>query len=169
MTSVALYSLTSQYRALAESLSELDLDTQTVADTIEASGITDEIAVKAQGLEMVARSMEMHGPAIDVEITRLQKLKKQREAYAQSLREYLLSNMLAMGITKIDTPLFKIAIRENPPSVLVSDEREIPPRFFKIPPPPLPVLDKKAVAEAIRAGEDVPGARLVRGKRLEIR
>src|ERR1043165_9252656 len=93
MTTPSLYTLTSQYRALAEKLADMDFDAQTVADTIEASGITDEIAVKAQGYEMIARGMEMHNPAIDAEIERLTKLKKSRTAMAAALRQRVLDNM----------------------------------------------------------------------------
>jgi hypothetical protein len=45
----------------------------------------------------------------------------------------------------------------------------VPEKFMKAPPPPPPALDKKAVAEALKAGEDVPGCRLEQGTRLEIK
>ena len=169
MTSVALYNLASQYRVLAERLSDMDLDAQTVADTIEASGITDEIAVKVQGLEMVARCLEMHTPAIEAEIERLQKLKKQRQAKAHGLREYLMANMIAMGATKIETPLFRLAIKNNPAAVDVFEPGLVPASFMRTPEPPPPAPDKTAIKEALKAGQDVPGARLTSGQRLEIK
>ena len=168
MTSVALYNLASQYRALAERLSDMDIDAQTVADTIEASGITDEIAVKVQGLEMVARCLEMHTPVIDAEIERLQKLKKQRLAKAHGLREYLMANMIAMGATKIEAPLFRLAIQAKPPSVDVYEPGLIPEQYMRTPEAPPPAPDKTAIAKAIKEGHEVPGARLVHGTRLAI-
>ena len=100
----ALYTITSQYLALAEKLADGDFDAQTVADTIEASGITDELAVKAQGIEFVARGAEAHNLAIDAEIARLQALKAQRNRVATGLRSYLLDNMQRAGIERIDCP-----------------------------------------------------------------
>jgi hypothetical protein len=169
MTSVALYELAGQYRALAEKLAEMDLDAQTVADTIEASGITDEIAVKAQGIEMVARSMEMHTPAIDAEIERLQTLKKQRQAKAKALRDYLLDNMLAIGVTKVEAPLFKVSVRDNPPAVEVYEPLLVPAEFMRQAPPPPPAVDKAAIKDALKAGKEVAGCRLTVGKRLDIK
>lgn len=169
MTSVALYTLAGQYQKLAEQLAELDLDAQTVADTIEASGLTDEIAAKAQGIEMVARCMEMHTPAIDMEIERLQKLKKQRQALARGLRDYLLSNMQAMGVQKIEAPLFRLSVRENPAAVEIYQPELIPGVYMVTPEPPPAAPDKKAISAALKAGHDVPGCRLSRGTRLEIR
>ena len=37
------------------------------------------------------------------------------------------------------------------------------------PEPPPPAPDKKAIASALKCGEDVPGCRLVQGTRVEIK
>jgi hypothetical protein len=168
MTGIALYEMASQYRQLAERLASLDLDAATVADTIESTGIVDDIAQKATGLEMVARTIEMHNPAIDAEIDRLKALKMHRQKAAAGLREYLKHHMQATGITKLESPLFRIALQNNPPSVDVFESGLIPGDFWVQPEIPSKVIDKKAIAKAIKAGEDVPGARLVQGQRLAI-
>lgn len=168
MTGVALYHLAGQYQQLAERLSNMDLDAQTVADTIEGSGLTEAIADKAMGIEMVARTMEMHTPAIEAEIERLTKLKKQRQAAASGLREYLKANMIAASIEKIDGPLFKIRLQNNPAAVDVFEADTVPEQFWVQPETPPKALDKKAIKKAIDAGEEVPGARLVQGKSLRV-
>lgn len=166
----ALYTLTNSYLALAEKLSDGDFDAATIADTIEASGITDEIAEKAQGLEYVARGAESHNLAIDAEIARLQALKQHRMKVAAGLRGYLLDNMQRMGIERIDCPMFSISIRKNPPAVEIFDQLSLPSQFMVVPEPKPPVAapDKKAIASAIKAGQDVPGAKLVQGVRLNV-
>ena len=168
MTSVALYTLVGQYQQLAERLSNLDLDATTVADTIEASGITDDIAQKATGIEMVARTMEMHTPAIDAEIERLQALKKQRQNAAKGLRDYLKTNMIAAGIDKIESPLFKIRLQNNPPAVDVFEAGLIPTEYMTYPEAPPAYPNKKAIADKLKAGTDIPGARLVQGQSLRV-
>ena len=168
MNSVALYTLTGQYLQLAEQLADLDLDATTVQDTIEASGIVDDIAQKATGIEMIARSMEMHTPAIDAEIDRLCALKKQRTRKAQGLRDYLKSNMQAAGITKLESPLFKIALQNNPPAVEIYEPGLIPAEFMKTPETPPPAPDKTAIKAALKAGKEVQGARLTAGQRLVV-
>jgi len=166
----ALYALTGQYQQLAEKLAGMDLDAQTIADTIEASGLSDEITIKAQGIEMVARSAEMFNGAIDAEIERLQALKTSRQKIAQGLRDYLKLNMESVGIEKIECPLFKIAIKKNPPAVEILDEQQLPPEFWVKPEPKPPVArpDKAAIKKAIQAGQEVAGAKIVQGTRLDI-
>jgi hypothetical protein len=167
----ALYLIANQYLSLAEKLADGDFDAQTIADTIEASGISDELAVKAQGIEFVARSAEQHHVVIDAEIARLQALKTQRTKVADGLRAYLLDNMQRTGIEKIDCPLFSINIRKNPPAVEIIDQLSLPAKFMVTPEPVPPVAkpDKKAIGEALKSGEEVTGARLVQGVRLNIK
>ena len=167
--STSLFNLTNQYLQLADTLAAGDFDADTVADTIEASGITDDIAVKAQGLEYVARSAEAHLPAIDAEISRLQALKAHRAKVAAGLRSYLMDNMIRMQIEKIDCPMFSISIRSNPPSVDIFDPLQLPISYMVSPLPPPDRPDKTLIKEALKAGKDVPGARLVQGQRLTIK
>lgn len=168
MTGIALYHLAGDYQRLAERLSNMDLDAQTIADTIEGTGLGEAIADKAMGVEMVARTMEMHVPAIDAELERLTKLKKQRQAAASGLREYLKTNMLSAGIDKIEGPLFKIRLQNNPAAVDVFEADTVPAQFWVQPETPPKTLDKKAIKKAIDAGEEVPGARLVQSKSLRV-
>ncbi len=165
----ALYHLTNAYLELAEKLADGDFDATTIADTIEASGITDELAVKAQGIEFVARGAEAHNLAIDAEIARLQALKAQRNRVAAGLRAYLLENMQRAGIERIDCPLFTLSIKKNPPAVDVFDALSIPAEYMRQAPPPPPAIDKAAIKKAISAGEDVPGARLTQALRLDVK
>lgn len=164
-----LYALTQEYRTLAVRLAEGDFDEKAVADTMEASGLPEQIGDKAQGCEMVARTFEADIPAIDAEIKRLQELKKARQARADALRDYLLRNMIASDIQVIECPLFRISIAKNPPAVEVFDEKQIPADYFTSPPAPPPMLDKNLIAQALKDNHDVPGARLRQGLRLSIR
>lgn len=167
----ALYVITNNYLALAEKLADGDFDLQTIADTIEASGITDELAVKAQGIEFIAREAEKYGPMIDMEIERLQALKASRAKVAQGLRDYLKSNMERAGIEKIECPLFKLSIKHNPPAVEITDTSSIPAEYWRTPEPKPPVAapDKTAIKKALQAGVDVMGAKLTYGTRLEVK
>ena len=167
--STSLFTLTNQYLQLANTLADGDFDLTTIADTIEASGLTDDIAVKAQGLEYVARSAETYLPAIDAEIARLQALKAHRMKVAQGLRDYLMSSMVRMQIERIECPMFAISIRSNPPSVDVFDALQVPEALMVTPEPPPARPDKKAIGALLKSGHEIPGARLTQGQRLVIK
>lgn len=168
--SVALYQLSGEYAQLMHRLDGMDLDAQTIADTIEASGLTEALQLKAQGVEMVARAAIQYVPAIDAEIARLTALKAARERVAKGLRDYLKSNMESAEIEKIECQFFKISIQKNPPAVDVFEPLSLPAQYMVTPQPKPPVAapDKKAISAAIKAGLDVPGARLTQSTRLTI-
>ena len=167
----SLYALTGEYRALLLKLEALDLDAMTVADTIEASGIVDDLQDKAQGYEYVARSLEADKPAMLAEIERLQARIASRDKAAQALRESLLNNMSGVGLNKLESAMFTFSIRKNPPAVEISDSAALPPAYWRTPEPKPPIAapDKAAIKLALQAGQDVPGAKLVQSTKLVIK
>lgn len=168
MTTPALYTLATEYRVLLDRLADGDFDLQTIEDTIEASGLTDEIMVKAQGLECVARALEQYSPYRRSEIARLQALDAADLKKAQALRDYLKDNMIACGIDKIESPLFKLRLQNNPPAVDIFEPGLVPSEFMKQPEPPPPSPDKTAIKAALKAGIDVQGCKLTQGVRLVV-
>jgi hypothetical protein len=164
----SLYVLAGEYVALMDKLSDAELDERTVADTIESVGIIDDIQLKAQNIEMVARNLLQYDAALDVEIERLKALRARRQKAAGRLREYLLAEMQHMGIKRIECPLFTIALRANPGSVDIFDARQLPLTYWRTPPAPDPVPDKSLIAAELKAGKDVPGARIEQRMRLAI-
>lgn len=163
-----LYDLAGQYKALAQKLAGLDLDAQTIEDTIEGSGLVDEINVKVQGCELVARSLEAFNPAIDAEIARLTDLKKHRSSAAKGLRDYIKAQMEAAEITKITAPMVTLSIVQIPPSVEIYEEGLLDARYMVQKPAPAPTPSKTIIAADLKAGIEVQGAKLTHSTRLKV-
>jgi hypothetical protein len=162
-----LYDIASEYKAACEVLADLDLDPQTVTDTLE--GMSGELEVKAANVVGFTRNLEALAVAIKAEEERLSSRRKAVEKRAASLSAYVLSCMQVAGVQKIEGPRFRIAVRDNPPAVDVFDAAQVPAEFMRKPEPPPPAVDKAAVKDALKAGKDVPGCRMTQGKRLEVR
>lgn len=163
----SLYDIAAEYRQTADKLADLDLDEQTIADTLE--GMSGALEVKAQNVVMFARNLEATATAIKEAETAMAARRKAIENRAAGLRRYALSAMQVAGVQSIECPYFKLSVRKNPHAVEVFDAAQIPAQFMRTPEPPPPAPDKKAITEAIKAGQEVPGARLVSGERLEVR
>ena len=163
----SLYDIAAEYRQTADKLADLDLDEQTIADTLE--GMSGALEVKAQNVVMFARNLEATATAIKEAETAMAARRKAIENRAAGLRRYALSAMQVAGVQSIECPYFKLSVRKNPPAVEVFDAAQIPAQFMRTPEPPPPAPDKKAITEAIKDGQEVPGARLVSGERLEVR
>ncbi len=162
-----LFVLAQEYRAAADQMADLDLDEQTVLDTLE--GMSGDLEVKATNVAMFVRNLESTAVAIKEAEGQMAARRKALERRAERLQTYLRDGMLLAGIQKIESPYFVLSIKNNPPSVAIDEPGLIPAEFMKQPEPPPLSPDKKAIADAIKAGREVPGARLLRGVRLDIK
>lgn len=111
----ALYELALEYRDAADRLTDLDLDDQTVADTLE--GLAGDLEVKATNVAMFARNLEATAAQIKDAEAQMAARRKAVENRAANLNRYLLVSMQQAGIQKIECPYFRIAVRDNLPAV----------------------------------------------------
>lgn len=162
-----LYQLSTEYRAAAERLHDLDLDEQTIADTLES--MEGDIQVKAKNVAFVIRNCEALASQIKDAEEKMAARRKAIENRADRIKNYLKANMERCGMSQIECPEFKLAIRNNPPSVVIDAEGQIPCDMYVYPEAPPPRPDKKAIAAAIKSGMEVSGAHLEQSTRLEIK
>lgn len=87
--------------------------------------------------------------------------RKKRIASRIETRRALLASALEIaGLPKIETPSGTVSLAKVAPKAIIMDEAEIPTRFWKA---AAPVLDKKALNDSLKAGEEIPGATLSNG------
>lgn len=162
----ALYLLANEYRQAAMALSDLDMDAQTVADTLE--GMSGELEVKAQNVALMVRSLEASADACKQWAKDATERSKAIEARAAGLRDYLRRCMETTGIQKIEGPGVTLSFRKTS-AVAIDEQALIPAEFMRTPEPPPPAPDKVAIAAALKAGREVPGAHLEHRQSLQIR
>lgn len=163
--SLSLYQLTGQLLEVQNALLEMEgLDDETIQNTL--AGYEAPLEDKAIGYVMVMRNFEASAKAIKEQEDALAKRRKALEAKVERLKKNLLDNLLAADKLKIDRPEAVITIAKSPGKVEVRDEAQIPADYYDTPPP---VLNRRAIAEAISAGAVVPGAELVPGWSLRIK
>jgi hypothetical protein len=166
MSLPALYVLTNEYRAAADKLADMDMPPEVVADTLES--ISGDLEVKAQAVACMARNFESVADAIK---EHREAQKKREDAYrnrAAGLLDYLARCLDAAGIEKVEGPGIAIGWRKSS-AVIVNEPGLLPAEFMRQPETPPPAPDKKAIADAIKAGRAVPGAHIEQRRNLAIR
>ena len=161
----ALYEITESYRQALEMFTdpEQDFDPQMVADTLES--LEGTLEAKATNVAAFFQNLEVTANAIREAEKRMAQRRKAIEKRVESLRQYLLDNMQACGITKIESPYFVISLQKSPESVVVDDESVIPDDYCKF----TKTVDKSLVKQALRDGYDIPGCHLESGTHVRIR
>jgi hypothetical protein len=161
----ALYLLANEYRAAALKLADLDLDAQTVADTLD--GMAGEVEVKAQNVAFMVRAIEADAEAMNDWARKAIERGSAAMKRAAAIRDYLARCMEASGIQKIEGAGVKLSFR--PSSAVVIDALDLLPSEFLALPVPQPLSpDKTAIKAAFKAGKDVPGAHIEHRMNLQI-
>lgn len=136
---------------------ELAQDEQTLLDTLEgATDLEDGLAsVALSALEDEAFATALKGMIADMET------RKSRFAdRAQKRRELILWAMQEAGLKKIAKPAITLGLSNTAGKVVITDPDAVPDKFKT---PQDPKIDKKAIADAIKAEQDVPGAMIGNG------
>lgn len=112
--------------------------------------------------EAVDRCEELkaHQEAIETRIKDLSERRDRFDGQAQRIKAAIQVAMMQAELRKIELPQATLSVRAVPPKAEITDEAAIPAKFWK---PQDPKLDRKAVLDALKAKEQVPGATLSNG------
>lgn len=161
---ISLYELAAQYQRDLEYIQNSDLDEDQAIQLLES--MQGAIQEKAKNVAMVIRNMETTVEAIAAAEKEMAARRKSIDRKIDWMKTYLLENMERTGISKIESPYFVIALRDNPESLIIEQDAEIPAEYYK---PQDPVLDKVTLKKDMQLGVIVSGCRLERKKSVRIK
>ncbi len=161
MNNLSLYNITNKFVELMDKAENGELTEE------EYNELGQELALELQNKSAniigYIQNKEALIDAIDVQIKRLQDLKKAEQNSLDKFKQYVKENMERLAITKMDTELGTLSITKNPMSVEIENEDEVPNKFkqevitIKI--------DKTAIKNHFKeTGELIPGARIIDDK-----
>jgi len=140
---------------LREQIKALCDDEQAIADTLEGASGFPELCAAALREANVRKSYAL---AIYDLIERM-KLRAERHMHAHDkTRELVLQAMQEAGERQIKAPDMTITVKTGTPSVRIVNELQVPEGYMKA--KTTYSIDKKAIAEALKAGQPVAGAEL---------
>ncbi|MCP4487789.1 MAG: siphovirus Gp157 family protein [Gammaproteobacteria bacterium] len=158
---MSLYEISTEYQEAFNTLQEMGLDADDIADSLAA--IQGEFEDKAINCIKWEKGIGGKIDAIDAEIKRLQVRKKAITNQRDSFREYIRSSMEATGINKIESDLFTITLKKAAKVVSIWDFGDLPPEYCIS--ETVRTADKLKIKQDLQADIDVKGAKLVDGKR----
>lgn len=159
----ALYHIEQELNAINEEL--INAGGEITPELESKLAITqEELSVKATNYGLVMLNNEADITAIDAEIKRLQALKAPLESTNKKLKEAISNAMLMYGLEKVESATLKLSFRKSE-AVEVFDESKLNQKYFNY----KPTVDKTAIKAALKAGEEVDGARIVTNQNLQIK
>lgn len=169
MQTLSLYTLSSQVEQLLNSPDAIDPETGELSEAlVDALAMT-----KDKGVSVCAYilNQELTVKAMSDHVLRVNERAAALERKTEKLREYLATSMKRAGISQItanDGTFSAKLLLERDAAVEIFDEKQIPAEFMKTPKTPDPKPSKADISKAIKAGREVPGAKIVKRDRLEL-
>jgi hypothetical protein len=158
-----LYNITKEMRLLALELEEGEL----TPELEQSLMITQEqLQEKAVQYAYAIRNVEIDSQAIDNEIKRLKAMKEAKDNAIDRMKEAVRNAMLASGIDKIESSLFKLSLRRSEYVEVVNID-QLPEMLTTV--KKTVSADKVKIKEAIKSGLTVEGAVLVENFSLQIK
>lgn len=159
-----LYEITDQYAAVIDMLDSCEDQTE-IEDTLES--IEAAFDQKVENIVKLIRSKEAEKEAVLNESKRLKERADKITKSIDFLKEYIKREMQNIGKEKVESTLFNIKLAWNPPKVDIHDESQIPQEYFTV--KEIKAVDKRAILESLKNGNDIPGAGITRDRGLRIR
>jgi hypothetical protein len=158
----SLYDLSIEFLQVAQALEEMDLDQETVEDTLES--FQGSIEEKAENIIKFSKNLEAMAEARKAEAKRLNELAAKDIKKAERLLNHLDESLKVIGKKKLTAGIFEVGYRKGIEVVKV-DEREVPdynqnPNIYNV---EYKLVGKKELKERVKLlGEEIPGVSIVR-------
>ena len=166
MTELKIYEISD---ALINALDNVRVDEETGeivgTEELQAVQLSAEAKIVSTGKYLAMRRVTLEG--MKQAAKNIQSRIKAEERRQAWLEEQTIKGMQALDSKLIEAPDVALQVRQNPESVDIFDEAQIPADFIKT--KTVDSIDKTAIKTALKQGADVPGARLTRSVKLVIK
>jgi hypothetical protein len=161
-----LYKLTGQYAELIKMIDDGDCTQEELIGVL--SVIECNIEDKTQNMVYLLKNLDTYSLGVETELKRLSIMLGSIETKRESIKNYLFSQLESAGINEIKTNIATIKQQKNPASVVIEDESKIPAAYQTIIPESYKI-SKTEIAKVLKAGINVPGAKLQQSFRWVIK
>lgn len=162
--SVKLYELAESYNNIWSLVDDDTMDLAVIEEALQS--IEGSIQEKVQNVVVFVKSLDADAEVIRAEEKRLAERRRALENKRDGIKQYLQMQMEAAGLDKLKLATHTVSIQNNPPSVKIITPEAIPTLYLV---PQEPVVDKKSILAALKAGDEVIGCELQQGRSLRIR
>lgn len=161
-----LYELSKEY---TEALNNFSVDEETGEVTFDENKIDhieSDLKDKADNIACFIKNLTALSDSIKAEKNALDERLKANDKKIESLKKYLTNAMELAQMDRLETARNKITFRTSK-KVIISDDDAVPEKYIKL--EITSKVDKKAIGEALKAGEVVNGCYLEVNNNIQIK
>ena len=140
-----LHELTGEYLKLSEMFFDDSIDESALY--IEMDKVKGEINVKMENYAIATQNMAAPAKSMKEAEEKINIRRKKLEDRIENIKSYIKHNMDRLQIHRISSPYLNIQIKNNPPSVRINNEDQIPSEYMVQPEPQPMRPDKRKILE----------------------
>ena len=161
----AIANTAADIEAFLDSEAPLDAEQEALLTQALDRALHELLPAKVENYCKAMRAFDAFEAGCKDEEERIRRRRKAVENVRERMKERLRYALETTGQAKVEAGTFVVALQANPPAVEVEQEALVPAQYQVV----TTTLDKRAMLAALKAGDDVPGAKLVRGQHVRIR
>ncbi len=162
---MTLYEIKDNYLNALNNM-QVDEETGEIINIEELEQVEGDFRDKVEAVACYIKDIEAQAKAIGYEEKVLKERREAKENKADRLREYLKQNMLEAGMMVFEAPKCRLSFRSGQKTI-IDDESILPEQYVTY--ASVRKVDKNAIKDAIRSGEEVPGAHLIDTQSLQVK
>lgn len=159
-----LYEIAEEYKNAIDKL-EIDENGEVTNPEI-LEQLRDHLNEKVESISLGIKGIETLVNGIKAEEKKLVERRRAKENKVKYLKEYIANAMLNAGEPNIETARCRVFFR-NSESVVVKEVRQLPEQYQRV--DTVVTANKPAIKNALKSGENIPGATLVQNQNLQIK
>jgi hypothetical protein len=126
----------------------------------ELNELSQEMFKKEDGIKYVYDQHQKEIELVENQINKMQRYLKVLLRGQESIKQYVISQFSNIGMLPAQSVFQPIKVSQSAGKVIIEDVSLIPYKYIRV--KKIEEPDKKAILEALKNGEDVPGCRLVK-------
>ena len=153
----SLYELSGDYAKFAEYMEQVELEPEMQEALEDAlNNLGEDIEIKLENYAKIIKNFESDIAGLKAEEERLARKRKAMENSIKNMKQRMTEAMIRTGKVDIKGELFKFKVQANPPAVVmdVNYIEDVPEKYLIAQDPK---IDKKKLAEDLKAGVDLDG------------
>lgn len=159
-----LYEISNEYQSILNNMYDPETGEVNKESMSKLNEITESLDKKCVAVACYIENIKAECQAISDAKKRMSERESKFKRKLQNMKEYLLYNMEKSDIKKVSCSYFDISVHKNPDSVEIYDESIIPLDYDKVE----IKKDIDKMRKDLRNGIEIPGARLIQRKSVQI-
>lgn len=160
-----LYEISNEFQKVVDLIENCDEMTPEIIAMLDE--VSKDASEKVISVAAYIKNLEVQSKGMDDYIKNMQDRQAKIDKKAEGLKDYLKYNMDILKLQKVESPEFDVQLRANNFALDLFDQTLVPKEYLRV--KETVTISRQDIIKDLKVGCDVPGARFVTTKSVQIK